>query len=97
MSLFSTFHLLKSLFSLSRWRDSQLAMATHSAQLEEIRDAEERVKREMEDEAKQLRSKLETMMERVKELENELVLTESQFARAVAESEVSLSIMYKFW
>ena len=72
-------------------------MATHSAQLEEIRDAEERVKREMEDEAKQLRSKLETMMERVKELENELVLTESQFARAVAESEVSLSIMYKFW
>ena len=66
-------------------------MANHSAQLEEIREAEEKVKNTMEEEAKKLRGKLESMNDRVKELENELVLTESQFARAVAESEVSIS------
>ena len=66
-------------------------MASHSAQLEEIREAEERVKSNMEEEATHLKTKLESMMDRVKELENELVLTESQFARAVAESEVRTS------
>ena len=67
-------------------------MASHSAQLEEIREAEEKVKNTMEEEARKLRGKLESMNDRVKELENELVLTESQFARAVAESEVSFFV-----
>ena len=69
-------------------------MANHSAQLEEIREAEEKVKNTMEEEARKLRAKLESMNDRVKELENELVLTESQFARAVAESEVSIFLSY---
>merc|ERR1719148_556181 len=52
---------------------------------------EENLKATMEEETTKLAEEISEKISRIKELESELVLTETQFARAVAESEASSS------
>lgn len=52
------------------------------------REEEEAIKRQYEQELDTMKVDIQSKMDRIKELESELVLTESQFARAVADSEV---------
>lgn len=73
------------------WRDSQLAIANQKAKSDELRNMEASIKAQMEGATSQLKQELQEKISRIKELESELVLTETQFARAVAESEASSS------
>jgi len=73
------------------WRDSQLAIANENARSQELKNMEADLKATMEEETSRLKEQLQGKISRVKELESELVLTETQFARAVAESEASSS------
>lgn len=59
-----------------------------SKALERSRDEEE-IKRSVEKETARLKESLQSKVDRIKELENELVLAESQFARAVSDFEAA--------
>jgi len=73
------------------WRENQLAIANQKAKSEEFRNKEAAIKAEMDGATSKLKEELQEKVARIKELESELVLTETQFARAVAESEASSS------
>merc|ERR1719491_2638885 len=73
------------------WRDSQLAIANQKAKTDELRNMEASIKATMDEATGKLKEELQEKVSRIKELESELVLTETQFARAVAESEASSS------
>jgi len=73
------------------WRDSQMAMANQRAKSDELRNMEASIKSQMDEATGKLKEELQDRISRIKELESELVLTETQFARAVAESEASSS------
>jgi len=73
------------------WRNNQMAIANEKAKEEELRDVKASLKASMDEQTGKLKEELQEKVARVKELESELVLTETQFARAVAESEASSS------
>jgi len=73
------------------WRDSQLAIANQKAKTDELRNMEASIKASMDEATGKLKEKLQEKISRIKELESELTMTETQFARAVAESEASSS------
>jgi len=71
------------------WRDSQMAnqMSTRGRS----REDDEEFERKLKDETDKLKKEIQFKRDRIKELENELVLSENQFARAVADSEAASS------
>jgi len=73
----------------SGWRESQMEMASQKAKEEDLKNMEASLKVEMEEATTKLAEEIQEKISRIKELESELVLTETQFARAVAESEAS--------
>ena len=75
--------------STSRWRDSQMATQMSRNNDTQRREDDEVTNRKIKDETDKLARKLDAKSNRIKELENELVLAESQFARAVADSEAA--------
>lgn len=75
-------------FSQHRWKDAQMASAMGGGM---SKKEEAEMRRQIKEETDSLRKELEAKKDRIKELENELVLSESQFARAVADSEAATS------
>jgi len=73
------------------WRNNQLAIANQKAKSEELRNMEASIKAEMDGATSKLKEELLEKISRIKELESKLVVTETQFARAVAENEASSS------
>ena len=71
-----------------------MAIANEKAKEEELRDVKASLKASMDEQTGKLKEELQEKVARVKELESELVLTETQFARAVAESEVSWCLKF---
>merc|ERR1712038_370437 len=71
------------------WRESQAQAAASNAGAMRNREQEEAIKRQYEQELDTMKVDIQSKMDRIKELESELVLTESQFARAVADSEAA--------
>lgn len=71
------------------WRDSQMATQISRNNDTQRREDDEVTNRKIKDETDKLARKLDAKSNRIKELENELVLAESQFARAVADSEAA--------
>lgn len=75
-------------FSQHRWKDAQMASAMGGGM---SKKEEAEMRKQIKEETEALRQQLEAKKDRIKELENELVLSESQFARAVADSEAATS------
>lgn len=75
-------------FSQHRWKDAQMASAMGGGM---SKKEEAEMRKQIKEETEALRKQLEAKKDRIKELENELVLSESQFARAVADSEAATS------
>lgn len=75
-------------FSQHRWKDAQMASAMGGGM---SKKEEAEMRKQIKEETEALRKQLEAKQDRIKELENELVLSESQFARAVADSEAATS------
>lgn len=75
-------------FSQHRWKDAQMASAMGGGM---SKKEEAEMRKQIKEETEALRKELEAKKDRIKELENELVLSESQFARAVADSEAATS------
>lgn len=75
-------------FSQHRWKDAQMASAMGGGM---SKKEEAEMRRQIKEETEALRKELEAKKDRIKELENEVVLSESQFARAVADSEAATS------
>jgi len=73
------------------WRDSQMASQLNRSNDIQRREDEEDIKRKVKEETDALRKQIDAKNDRIKELESELVLSESQFARAVADSEAASS------
>ena len=73
-------------FSQHRWKDAQMASAMGGGM---SKKEEAEMRKQIKEETEALRKQLEAKQDRIKELENELVLSESQFARAVADSEAA--------
>merc|ERR1712038_795837 len=71
------------------WRESQAQAAASNAGAMRNREQEEAIKRQYEQELDTMKVDIQSKMDRIGELESELVLTESQFARAVADSEAA--------
>merc|ERR1712038_906181 len=71
------------------WRESQAQAAASNAGAMRNREQEEAIKRQYEQELDTMKVDIQSKIDRIKELESELVLTESQFARAVADSEAA--------
>lgn len=69
------------------WRDAQLAKAQDEAMQNQRRENDQAMQMKYREETDKLKNDLQTKINRIKELESELVLSESQFARAVADSE----------
>jgi hypothetical protein len=72
------------------WRDSQMANQM-SRSNGRNKEQDEEMQKMIKDETDKLKRDLGNKKDRIKELENELVLSESQFARAVADSEAASS------
>lgn len=70
------------------WKDAQMASAMGGGM---SKKEEAEMRKQIKEETEALRKELEAKKDRIKELENELVLSESQFARAVADSEAATS------
>jgi kinesin family protein C1 len=70
------------------WKDAQMASAMGGGM---SKKEEAEMRKQIKEETEALRKQLEAKKDRIKELENELVLAESQFARAVADSEAATS------
>lgn len=81
----------ESLKQNQEWRDAQLAKAHDAAERNQQRENVEAMEKRIREETETLKNKLQVQIDRVRELENELVLSESQFARAVADSEAAAS------
>lgn len=81
----------ESLKQNQEWRDAQLAKAHDAAERNQQRENVEAMEKRIREETDTLKNKLQVQIDRVRELENELVLSESQFARAVADSEAAAS------
>jgi len=77
-------------FSQHRWRDSQMANQM-SRSNGRNKEQDEEMQKMIKEETEKLKRDLGNKKDRIKELENELVLSESQFARAVADSEAASS------
>ena len=77
-------------FVTHRWRESQMAIANQKAKEDELKEMEASLKTKMEEETTKLKEQIEEKESKIKELESDLSLTETQFARAVAESEVRI-------
>ena len=77
-------------FSQHRWRDSQMAHQMSNSNGRN-KEQDEEMQKMIKEETEKLKRDLGTKKDRIKELENELVLSESQFARAVADSEAASS------
>jgi len=75
----------------SGWRESQMEVASQKAKEDDLKNMEAQLKTAMEEATTKLTEEISEKISRIKELESELVLTETQFARAVAESEASSS------
>lgn len=73
------------------WRDSQMATQLAQGNSKRNREEEEKMAAQIKEETDKLKVHLESAKDRIKQLENELVLSESQFARAVADSEAAFS------
>lgn len=71
------------------WRDSQAARQMESTTRSKAFDDE--LQKRLQEETEKLKKDLSAKRDRIKELENELVLAESQFARAIADSEAAAS------
>ena len=82
--------ILQMSFSQHRWRDSQMANQM-SRSNGRNKEQDEEMQKMIKEETEKLKRDLGTKRDRIKELENELVLSESQFARAVADSEAASS------
>lgn len=82
--------ILQMSFSQHRWRDSQMANQMSSSNGRN-KEQDEEMQKMIKEETDKLKRDLSTKKDRIKELENELVLSESQFARAVADSEAASS------
>jgi Chromosome segregation ATPases len=65
-----------------RWRESQVANSRN-------RGFDEELQKRTKEETDKLKRELDAKRDRIKELENELLLSESQFARAIADSEAA--------
>lgn len=74
-----------------KWRDSQMARVNDEAVKEEKKNNEERMRATIAEESEKRKREIQNKVNRIKELENELVLSESQFARAVADSDAASS------
>uniref|UniRef100_A0A7S3Q460 Kinesin motor domain-containing protein n=1 Tax=Chaetoceros debilis TaxID=122233 RepID=A0A7S3Q460_9STRA len=81
----------ESLKQNQEWRDTQLAKAHDAAERNQHRENVEAMEKRIREETDTLQKKLQGQIDRVRELENELVLSESQFARAIADSEAASS------
>jgi len=73
------------------WQASQLAIANEKAKTDELRNMEASIKAQMEEATAHLKEELQEKTSKLKTLQSELVMLETQFARAVAESEASSS------
>lgn len=73
------------------WRKAQEAMQSETARALERNRNEEDVRAAVLKETSRLKEELQDKVSRIKEVENELVLAQSQFARAVADSEAALA------
>jgi len=71
------------------WRDSQMAKQLSSDNRAQREKEEKELQDKIREETETLKIDLEIKSNKIKELEGELVLAESQFARAVADSEAS--------
>lgn len=69
------------------WRQTQEAMQNESARALERNRNDQELRNLVKAETSELKEELQERVARIKELENELVLAESQFARAVADSD----------
>lgn len=65
-----------------RWRESHVVNSRN-------RDFDEELQKRTKEETEKLKKELDAKRDRIKELENELLLSESQFARAIADSEAA--------
>jgi chromosome segregation ATPase len=70
--------------SPNRWRESQVASSRN-------REFDDELQKRTKEETEKLKKELDAKRDRIKELENELLLSESQFARAIADSEAAAS------
>ena len=66
-----------------------MAIANEKAKTDELRNMEASIKAQMEEATAHLKEELQEKTSKLKTLQSELVMLETQFARAVAESEVS--------
>jgi kinesin family protein C1 len=73
------------------WRKAQEAMQSEAARAMERNRNEDDIKNAVRDETAKLKEVIQEKIDRIKEVENELVLAESQFARAVADSEAAVA------
>ena len=75
------------MYSKSRWRRAQENLQNETALALERSRNEESIRFAVREETSVLKEELQLKLDRIKELENELILAESQFARAMADSE----------
>jgi len=73
------------------WRKAQEAMQSQNAIAMERNRNEEDIRNAVMAETSKLKEELQEKISRIKEVENELVLAQSQFARAVADSEAAVA------
>merc|ERR1711976_503660 len=73
------------------WRKAQEAMHSETARALERTRNDDDLKHAVQEETAKLKEQLQEKANKIKELENELILAEGQFARAVADSEAAVS------
>jgi kinesin family protein C1 len=83
--------IIHSVLTKHRWRKAQEAMQSEAARAMERNRNEDDIKNAVRDETAKLKEVIQEKIDRIKEVENELVLAESQFARAVADSEAAVA------
>mmetsp|Transcript_15076 Transcript_15076/g.18384 ORF Transcript_15076/g.18384 Transcript_15076/m.18384 type:complete len:1089 (-) Transcript_15076:257-3523(-) len=73
------------------WKKAQESMQTETARAMARNNNEESVRLAVQEETTKLKDQIQQKVDRIREVENELVLAESQFARAVADSEAAVA------
>jgi kinesin family protein C1 len=71
------------------WRKAQEAMNNEAALAKSRKQDEEAIRNAVREETSKLKEQIQDKQNRITEVENQLVLSESQFARAVADSEAA--------
>jgi kinesin family protein C1 len=71
------------------WQDQQQALQLNAATSQQVKQAQESLKASLHEETAKLRDTINQHSARIKELESELVLAETQFARATADAEAA--------